>query len=184
MRHYIYIDKEYADKEHMVNIFGVFDEPLKDVKSTIDKPYYLYIGQNIPHYITVEDGGTIREATNTERYKRGQYKLEKCEYFDGNEIQILKKGEYYDGEKVVSVNEPDIPIAKSWDFEKRKWVFSETELQAINRIEEELIECMSEIKTRKEIGLGFEVAEKKYKRLLEDHRVVSEIYATKRNEKI
>ena len=62
-----------------------------------------------------------------------------------------------------------------------EWCFLETELQAIDRIEDELIECKNEIDTRKEIGLGFVAAEKRYKRLLEDHRIVSEIYATKKN---
>lgn len=182
--YYFYITKSIAEKEGLSCVRAATKQKILNIEKYFgDTDVIMGVGDNVSYYVTV-DGETFREATKTERYKRGQYKLEKCEYFDGNEIQILKAGEYYDGEKVVSVNEPDIPIAKYWDFEKRKWVFAETELQAINRIEEELIECMNEIKTRKEIGLGFEISEKRYKRLLEDHRVVSEIYATKRNEKI
>lgn len=182
--YYFYITKSIAEKDGISCVRAATKQKILNTEKYFgDTDVIMSVGDNVSYYVTV-DGETFREATKIERYKRGQYKLEKYEYFDGNDIKILKEGEYYDGEQVVSVKEPDIPINKYWDFEKRKWVFSETELQAINRIEEELIECMNEIKTRKEIGLGFEVAEKKYKRLLEDHKIVSEIYATKKNEKI
>lgn len=182
--YYFYITKSIAENEGVSCIRATTKQKILNIEKYFgDNDVVMAICDNISYYVTV-DGDTFREATKFERYKREQYKLEPYEYCKDNNIYKLKDGQYYNGEEVVSVKKIDVPMEQYWDFSKKKWVFSETELQAINRTENELIECMNEIKTRKEIGLGFEVAEKRYKRLLEEHRVVSEIYATKKNGKI
>lgn len=182
---YFYIDKKIAEEKGIAIIRAATKQKIISYMSYFGDDNVVMAKLNTqPYYVVLIDESTFREATEYERYLSGNYILQLNEYVDGDDIKELKEGEYYNGSVVVDVKKNDIPMLQYWDFEKRKWVFSETELQAINRIEEELIECMNEIKTRKEIGLGFEMSEKRYKRLLEDHRVVSEIYATKKNEKI
>lgn len=182
---YFYIYKKIAEEKGIAIIRAATKQKIINYISYFGDDNVVMAKLNTqPYYVVLIDESTFRVATKYERYLSGNYILQPNEYVDGDEIKELKEGEYYSGSVVVNVKKNDIPMSQYWDFEKRKWVFSETELQAINRIEDELIECMNEIKTRKEIGLGFEVAEKKYKRLLEDHQIVSEIYATKKNEKI
>ena len=163
MKHYIYIDKEYADREHMVNIFGVFDEPLKDAESIIDKPYYLYIGENIPHYITVEDDGTIREATEYEKYTRGQRELSDNEVIIDKEIVQLYDGEYFDGKKIIKVEVPDKFIVYKW--ENNKWVANETKEETIKRLGAKMVELLNDIKTRKELAIDCSEEEKELEEL-------------------
>lgn len=179
--YYFYIFRSIAEKNGVSSVRATTKQRIINTEKYFgDNDFVMAVGNNISYYVTV-DGDTFREATKFERYERGQYELSPQEYCKDGEIYELKDGEYYDGNRVVKVEKVDIPIKQYWDFGNMEWCFLETELQAIDRIEDELIECKNEIDTRKEIGLGSAAAENKYNTLLDEHRIVSEIYATKKN---
>ena len=77
-KQYFYIDKEYADRFFKSKIIAVFEQPLKKPAEYFQKEVYQHYGKDIPYYITVEDS-VVREATEYEKYKRFQRKLEENE---------------------------------------------------------------------------------------------------------
>lgn len=90
MNKYIYISKEEA-KKGVALVYAVTEEPIQNMDEYFEKKACLFIGQDLPHFITyLENENTIREATEEEKLERGQRQLAKNE--------ILKNG------KIISYN--------------------------------------------------------------------------------
>ena len=118
-KQYFYIDKEYADKYFKSQIIAVFPQPLKNPAVYFNKEVYQHVGKDIPYYITVEDN-TIREATEYEKYKRAQKKLEENEVAIDSKKTIvsLAEGQYVEADEVITVPCPTEYLVKEWDKAK------------------------------------------------------------------
>ncbi|MGL5098435.1 MAG: hypothetical protein ACRC6B_00080, partial [Fusobacteriaceae bacterium] len=69
---YIYISKEEAKKGTAL-VFAVTDEPIKNMEEYFEGRACLFIGEDLPHFITyLEDKNIIREATEEEKLARNQ----------------------------------------------------------------------------------------------------------------
>ncbi|WP_293958313.1 hypothetical protein [uncultured Fusobacterium sp.] len=128
-KQYFYIDKEYADKYFKSQIIAVFPQPLKNPAVYFNKEVYQHVGKDIPYYITVEDN-TIREATEYEKYKRAQKKLEENEVAIDSKKTIvsLAEGQYVEADEVITVPCPTEYLVKEWDKAKYIWIDLTTDL--------------------------------------------------------
>ena len=131
-KQYFYIDKEYADKYFKSQIIAVFPQPLKKPAAYFNKEVYQHIGKDIPFYITVEKD-VVREATEYEKYKRSQRKLEENEVaIDSKKtIVTLAEGQYVEADEVVTVSCPAEYLVKSWDKDKHIWIDLTTDLDRV-----------------------------------------------------
>ena len=97
---YIYISREQA-KEGVSCVFAVKDEPIKNMAEYFEGKACLFIGEDLPHFITyLPELDTIREATEEEKLERNQRKLAE------NELLIDGKITSYDpySQKIVDGN--------------------------------------------------------------------------------
>ena len=121
-KQYFYLDKDYADKYHKSQIIAVFQQPLKNPNEYFQKEVYCSFGKDIPYYITVENS-IIREATEYEKYKRGQKKLEENEVVleTKKEIVTLIDGQYVENDEIITIPCPEEYITKNWNKETHLW---------------------------------------------------------------
>lgn len=94
---YIYISREQA-KRGMSCVFAVKDEPIKNMAEYFEGKACLYVGEDLPHFITyLPELDTIREATEEEKLQRNQRSLSE------NELLIDGKIVSYDtySQKIV-----------------------------------------------------------------------------------
>ena len=131
-KQYFYIDKEYANKYFKSQIIAVFPQPLKNPAQYFNKEVYQHIGKDIPYYITVEKD-VVREATEYEKYKRSQRKLEENEVaIDSKKtIVALAEGQYVEADEVITVPCPAEYLAKEWDKGKHIWIDLTTDLDRV-----------------------------------------------------
>lgn len=131
-KQYFYIDKEYADRFFKSKIIAVFEQPLKKPAEYFQKEVYQYYGKDIPYYITVEDN-TIREATEYEKYKRSQRKLEDNEVVIDSKKTIvsLAEGQYVEADEVVTVPCPEEYLKREWDKVTHTWKDLTTDLDRV-----------------------------------------------------
>lgn len=97
---YIYISREQA-KRGVSCVFAVMDEPVANMAEYFEGKACLYIGEDLPHFITyLPEADTIREATEEEKLERNQRKLSE------NELLIDGKIVAYDtySQKIVNGN--------------------------------------------------------------------------------
>ena len=97
---YIYISREQA-KKGVSCVFAVKDEPVQNMAEYFEGKACLYIGEDLPHFITyLPETDTIREATEEEKLERNQRKLAE------NELLIDGKIVVYDiySQKVIDGN--------------------------------------------------------------------------------
>lgn len=72
---YIYISREQA-KKGVSCVFAVMDEPIKNMAEYFEGKACLFIGEDLPHFITyLPELDTIREATEEEKLERNQRSL-------------------------------------------------------------------------------------------------------------
>lgn len=121
--YYFYIDKEIADKFYVAETITTFRKPVLDPDTYFTKPTYMIKGKHTPYYITVEDG-VIREATEYEKYTRGQRKLNENEAIFKEDIIILNPGQYINEEKeeIITVPCPPEYLVNDWDKENHIWI--------------------------------------------------------------
>lgn len=131
-KQYFYIDKEYADKYFKSQIIAVFPQPLKNPAVYFNKEVYRHYGKDIPYYITIEDN-TIREATEYEKYKRSQRKLEDNEVVIDSKKTIvsLAEGQYVEADEVVTVPCPEEYLKREWDKVTHTWKDLTTDLDRV-----------------------------------------------------
>ena len=99
-KRYIYISREQA-KKGVSCVFAVMDEPVKNMAEHFEGKACLYIGEDLPHFITyLPELDTIREATEEEKLQRNQRSLSE------NELLIDGKIVAYDiyRQKIVDGN--------------------------------------------------------------------------------
>lgn len=97
---YIYISREQA-KKGVSCVFAVKDEPIKNMAEYFEGKACLYVGEDLPHFITyLPELDTIREATEEEKLEGNQRKLAE------NELLIDGKITSYDpySQKIVDGN--------------------------------------------------------------------------------
>jgi|GEM_PF-2031079 len=97
---YIYISREQA-KKGVSCVFAVKDEPIKNMAEYFEGKACLYVGEDLPHFITyLPELDTIREATEEEKLVRQQRTLAE------NELLIDGKIVSYDtySQKIVDGN--------------------------------------------------------------------------------
>lgn len=83
---YIYISKEEAKKGTAL-VFAVTDEPIKNMEEYFEGRACLFVGEDLPHYITyLESENTIREATEEEKLSRNQRVLSDNEIVNKNGV--------------------------------------------------------------------------------------------------
>lgn len=121
-KQYFYLDKDYADKYHKAQIIAVFPQPLKNPNEYFQKEVYFSFGEDIPYYITIENS-VVREATEYEKYKRGQKKLEENEVVleAKKEIVTLIDGQYVENDEIITIPCPEEYIIKNWNKETHLW---------------------------------------------------------------
>lgn len=125
---YIYLSKEEA-KKGIALVYEVTDKALSEneIKNKYENRCCLYIGEDLPHYITyVEDGNTVREATEEEKLERGD--------------RGLYAGEIYVNGRIERIEVPKEMVKPIWDNEKREWkeiaTLKETEKYFMDKIQE------------------------------------------------
>lgn len=94
---YIYISREQA-KQGISCVFMVSDTPVKNMAEYFEGKACLYVGEDLPHFITyLPELDTIREATEEEKLQRNQRSLSE------NELLIDGKIVSYDpySQKVI-----------------------------------------------------------------------------------
>ena len=123
-KQYFYLDKAYADKFHKSQVIAVFPKPLKNPNQYFQKEVYSHFGKDIPFYISIDEGNIIREATEYEKYQRGQRKLSENEVIFKENIIILEPGQYIDEEKQELITVPCPPeyLVNDWDKENHIWI--------------------------------------------------------------
>jgi len=83
---YIYISREQA-KKGVSCVFAVKDEPIKNMAEYFEGKACLYVGEDLPHFITyLPETDTIREATEEEKLERNQRKLAENEFLKDGKI--------------------------------------------------------------------------------------------------
>lgn len=83
---YIYISREQA-KKGVSCVFAVMDEPIKNMAEYFEGKACLFIGEDLPHFITyLPELDTIREATEEEKLARKQRKLAENEFLKDGKI--------------------------------------------------------------------------------------------------
>ncbi|MGL5990048.1 DUF4376 domain-containing protein [Cetobacterium sp.] len=83
---YIYISKEEAKKGTAL-VFAVTDEPIKNMEEYFEGRACLFVGEDLPHFITyLEDKNIIREATEEEKLARNQRTLNENEIINKNGV--------------------------------------------------------------------------------------------------
>lgn len=122
-KQYFYLDKAYADKFHKSQVIAVFPQPLKNPTEYFQKEVYQHYGKDIPFYISIDDN-VVREATEYEKYQRGQRKLTENEVIFKENIIILEPGQYIDEEnqELITVPCPPEYSVKDWDKENHIWI--------------------------------------------------------------
>lgn len=123
-KQYFYLDKAYADKFNKSQVIAVFPKPLKNPNQYFQKEVYSHFGKDIPFYISIDEGNIIREATEYEKYQRGQRKLSENEVIFKENIIILEPGQYIDEEKQELIIVPCPPeyLVNDWDKENHIWI--------------------------------------------------------------
>ena len=123
-KQYFYLDKAYADKFYKSQVIAVFPQPLKNPTEYFQKEVYQHFGKDIPFYISIDEGNVVREATEYEKYQRGQRKLTENEVILKENIIILEPGQYIDAEKqeLITVSCPAEYLVNEWDKEKHIWI--------------------------------------------------------------
>lgn len=123
-KQYFYLDKAYADKFHKSQVIAVFPKPLKNPNQYFQKEVYSHFGKDIPFYISIDEVNIIREATEYEKYQRGQRKLSENEVIFKENIIILEPGQYIDKEKQELITVPCPPeyFVNDWDKENHIWI--------------------------------------------------------------
>lgn len=122
-KQYFYLDKAYADKFHKSQVIAVFPQPLKNPTEYFQKEVYQHYGKDIPFYISIDDN-VVREATEYEKYQRGQRKLAENEVVFKENIIILEPGQYIDEEnqELITVPCPPEYLVNDWDKENHIWI--------------------------------------------------------------
>lgn len=130
--YYFYIDKEIADKFYVAETITTFRKPVLDPDTYFTKPTYMIKGKHTPYYITVEDG-VVREATEYEKYSRGQRKLSENEVVLKKEIIVLDEGQYLDEEKqeIITVSCPEEYLSRKWNRNTHTWEDLTTDLDRV-----------------------------------------------------
>lgn len=83
---YIYISREQA-KRGVSCVFMVSDTPVANMAEHFEGKACLYIGEDLPHFITyLPELDTIREATEEEKLERNQRKLAENELLKDGKI--------------------------------------------------------------------------------------------------
>lgn len=131
-KQYFYLDKAYADKFHKAQVIAVFPQPLKNPTEYFQREVYQHFGKDIPFYISIDDN-VVREATEYEKYSRGQRKLSENEVVLKEEIIALEDGQYLDEEKqeIITVPYPPEYLIKEWHRDTHTWEDLTTDLDRV-----------------------------------------------------
>lgn len=133
-KQYFYLDKAYADKFHKAQVIAVFPQPLKNPTEYFQREVYQHFGKDIPFYISIDDN-VVREATEYEKYQRGQRKLSENEVVLKEEIIALEDGQYLDEEKqeIITVPCPEEYLSRKWNRNTHTWEDLTTDTQRVNK---------------------------------------------------
>lgn len=149
-KQYFYLDKAYADKFNKSQVIAVFPKPLKNPNQYFQKEVYSHFGKDIPFYISIDEGNIIREATDYEKYQRGQRKLSENEVIFKENIIILEPGQYIDEEKQEFITVPCPPeyLVNDWDKENHIWIDLTTDYDRVQAqyVEYEPLDTYSTVK--------------------------------------
>ena len=134
-KQYFYLDKAFADKFYKSQVIAVFPQPLKNPTGYFQREVYQHYGKDIPFYISVDEGSIVREATEYEKYTRGQRKLNENEVVLKEEIIILNEGQYLDEEKqeIITIPCPSEYLVKEWDKKNHIWIDLTTDLDRVRK---------------------------------------------------
>lgn len=149
-KQYFYLDKAYADKFNKSQVIAAFPKPLKNPNQYFQKEVYSHFGKDIPFYISIDEGNIIREATEYEKYQRGQRKLSENEVIFKENIIILEPGQYIDEEKQELITVPCPPeyLVNDWDKENHIWIDLTTDYDRVQAqyVEYEPLDTYSTVK--------------------------------------
>ena len=172
-KQYFYLDKAYADKFNKSQVIAVFPKPLKNPNQYFQKEVYSHFGKDIPFYISIDEGNIIREATEYEKYQRGQRKLSENEVIFKENIIILEPGQYIDEEKQELITVPCPPeyLVNDWDKENHIWIDLTTDYDRVQAQYREY-EGMDTPSTIKEMELQDPALSEEYVNMMIELRVL------------
>lgn len=133
-RTYNYLNREIAIKKGKTETFATFSRKLRDPENYFGGKALLFIGDTVPYYCTyIEETDTIREATEYEKYQRGQRKLSENEVVFKEEIVTLEYGQYLDEEKqeIIKISIPDGYLKYHWDKKSHTWIDETTDYDRV-----------------------------------------------------
>ncbi|WP_286033746.1 hypothetical protein [Fusobacterium necrogenes] len=163
---YFYIDKIIADTEHISENLATFNQPLLNPDKYLGKESYLIKGKEMPYYITIENG-SVREATEYERYKRGQYILRENEVEYNNNLITLEEGWYIQDNELIKIEKPLDMVKSVFNKETCKWEETATEEEIIKYIGNIVTDLLYEALT---IGCEVTIKEEKHQQSLSDDK--------------
>lgn len=131
---YFYISKEYADTRFIAKNIATFDQPVKYPEKFFTEETYMVRGKSVPYYITVQNN-VVREATEYEKYIRGQRKLNENEIVLKEEIVVLEDGQYLDEEKqeIITVPCPPEYLSSKWHRDTHTWEDLTTDIERVEK---------------------------------------------------
>lgn len=131
---YFYISKKYADTRFIAKNIATFDQPVKYPEKFFMEETYMVRGKSVPYYITVQNN-VVREATEYEKYQRGQRKLSENEVVLKEEIVVLEDGQYLDEEKqeIITVPCPPEYLSSKWHRDTHTWEDLTTDIQKVEK---------------------------------------------------
>ncbi|HBJ78397.1 MAG: hypothetical protein OGM09_01400 [Fusobacterium varium] len=125
---YIYLSKEKA-KKGIALVYEILDRELSEneIINRYGNNICLYIGEDLPHYITyVDELDIVREATEEEKLERGN--------------RDLYMGEIYTNGKIKQIEIPQGIIKPVWNNEKEKWEEKATREELIEVRKNKIVE--------------------------------------------
>lgn len=131
-----YINKEKAINKGLSETFMTSDKPLLDMyKYFGNKNVIHHIGNEIPHFVTYDiEKDILREATDFEKYKRGQKQLSENEVVLENkkEIITITDGQYVnENEEIITVPCLEEYLQREWDKTNHIWKDLTTDLDRV-----------------------------------------------------
>lgn len=132
---YWYVNKEKAINKGLAETYMTSDKPLLNPQEYFGTDNVLcYVGETLPYFCTyLPEQDTVREATEFEKYKRGQKELAENEIVleTKKEIVILQEGQYVENDEVITIPKLEEAIKQEWDKEKHIWIDTTTDLDRV-----------------------------------------------------
>lgn len=142
MEKYYYIGKKEALNNQSL-VYGVSDTKVENYNEIYGANAIEFYGENLPHYVIINENNEVKEATEFDLYKAGIYKLKETEFINDNKIDDIYNYE---------INK-DL-ISPSFNYEILAWEETATLEKQIEHYKKLVIEKTKELELLKNSGFG------------------------------